>query len=187
MRAEHLMMWHPAEKREENHNPGNWEKVVAIIQEAFRGGELAAPCAYQTVVMIPKGVGTDFMGISLVEVLWKTISGIINLRLSPFIEFHNTLHGFYSGRGTGTATLEEKFLQKLIAIREMVIHAILRNLSKAYDYLDRDRCLDILAGHGLGPRMFLILRTYWVRIQMAAKAGSHYGPAFQSRYGVTQG
>ena len=145
------------------------------------------PCAYHTVVMIPKGGGNDFRGIGLVEVLWKTISGIINLRLSPFIEFHNTLHGFYSGRGTGTATLEENLLQKLIAIREMVIHEILLNLSKAYDYLNRDRCIDILVGYGLGPRTLRILRTYWVRIQMAAKAGSHYGPTFQSHHGVTQG
>ena len=28
--------------------------------------------------MITNGVGTDFIGIGLVEVLWKVISGIIN-------------------------------------------------------------------------------------------------------------
>ena len=38
IKAKHLSMWHRAAKQEENPNPGNWEKVVAIIKEAFRVG-----------------------------------------------------------------------------------------------------------------------------------------------------
>ena len=38
MKAEHLKIWHRAAKREENPNLGIWEKVIAIIQAAFRGG-----------------------------------------------------------------------------------------------------------------------------------------------------
>ena len=69
MRVYHLRMWLCAATREEYPDLGNWEKVVAIIQAAFRGGELAAPSACQMVVMIPKWGGTDFRGIGLVEVL----------------------------------------------------------------------------------------------------------------------
>ena len=39
----------------------------------------------------------------------------------------------------------------------------------------------------MGPRMLLILRTYWGQFQMAAKVGGHYGPAFQIHCGATQG
>ena len=67
MRAEQPRMWHHVEKWEENPDPRNWEKVVTIIQAELRGGELAAPCTWKTVVMIPKGRGTDFRGIGLVE------------------------------------------------------------------------------------------------------------------------
>ena len=45
MRAENLKMWLCAETWEEYPNPGNWEKVLSIIQADFRGGELAASCA----------------------------------------------------------------------------------------------------------------------------------------------
>ena len=38
MKAEHLIIWHRAEKREEDPDPGNWENVVEIIQVGFRGG-----------------------------------------------------------------------------------------------------------------------------------------------------
>ena len=74
MRAKHLRMWLRTATQEEHPDPGNWDKSIAIIQAAFRGGELAAPCACHTVVMIPKGRGTNFRGIVLVEVLWKAIS-----------------------------------------------------------------------------------------------------------------
>ena len=42
-------------------------------------------------------------------------------------------------------------------MRETVLHSIFLYLHKAYDVLDRNRCLDILAGGGLGPRMLRIL------------------------------
>ena len=38
----------------------------------------------------------------------------------------------------------------------------------------------------MGPRTLRILRTYWFRIHMAAKAGGHYGHFFQIHHGVTQ-
>ena len=48
------------------------------MQASFKGGEITAVCAWQTVVMITKGKCTNFIGIGLLEVLWKAISGIIN-------------------------------------------------------------------------------------------------------------
>ena len=171
MRSKHFRMWHCATKWEKNPDPGNWEKVIAIIQTTFRGGEIAALCAFQMVVMIPKGGDTNFRVIGLVEVLWKAISGIINRRLSSSIQFHDALNGFCTDRGTGIPTLKANLRQYLIAMREMVLYSIFLDIHKAYNTLERYRCLDILAGCGVGPRTLRILRTYWAWIQMAAKAG----------------
>ena len=110
--------------------------------------------------MIPKGVGTEFKGIGLVEVLWKAIFGIINIQIVSSIQLNDALHGFRAGRRTGTATLKDKLLQQLINMRDIVLHSILPNLRKDYDALDRDLCLDILEGYGVGPRTIRILRTY---------------------------
>ena len=46
MRAEHLRMWLRAAMQDKTPDPGNWEKIFAIIQAAFRRGELAALCAW---------------------------------------------------------------------------------------------------------------------------------------------
>ena len=71
MRDKHLRIWLGVATQEERPDPGNWEKVVTTIHAAFRGGELTAQCAWKVVVITPKGGGTDFRGIVLVEIMWK--------------------------------------------------------------------------------------------------------------------
>ena len=46
MRAEHLRLWFCAAKQEEHPDPGNWEKVAAIIQSSSRGVKLTVTCAW---------------------------------------------------------------------------------------------------------------------------------------------
>ena len=66
---------------------------------------------------------------------------ILNLRLTSSITFHDFLHIFRAGSGTGTATLEAKLLQQLAGLREEVLYVIFLDLHKTYDVLDRSRCL----------------------------------------------
>ena len=111
--------------------------------------------------MILKGEGGgDFRGIGLVVVLWKEISGIINLWILYSMQFHGVLHEFCAGRGTGTATLMARLIQQLIAMREIVLNSIFLGLRKAYYYLERERFLDMPAEYGMETKMISILRTY---------------------------
>ena len=48
---------------------------------------------------------------------------------------------------------------------------IFLDLNKAYDALDRSRCLGILEGYGVGPGARRLLRNYWRRLTMAAQSG----------------
>ena len=79
--------------------------------------------------------------------MWKVVAAVLNHRLTASITYHNFLHGFRSGRGTGTATLEAKLSQQLAALREEVLYVIFLDLHKANNALDRSRCLEILEGY----------------------------------------
>ena len=69
------------------------------------------------------------------EVMWKVVAEILNRRFTSSITYHDALHGFRAGLGTGTATLEAKLLQQLAAMREEVLYVIFLDLTKAYDAL----------------------------------------------------
>ena len=56
-------------------------------------------------------------------------------------------------------------------MREEVLYVIFLFLHKKYDALDRYRCLEIMEGYSMGPQARRILRTYWVWLQMVARAG----------------
>ena len=134
MRAEHLKGWLAASKRkkqeaeEEGEGEGktddeeggptepHWERLVDLIQTEFKEVDLAEEATWQVVVLIPKGK-KYYRGIGLVEVMWKVVAAVFNLRLTASISYHYFLHGFRSGRGIGTATLEAKLLQQLAALR----------------------------------------------------------------------
>ena len=121
------------------------------------------------------------------EVMWKVVAVILNCRFTSSITYHDALHGFWAGRGTGTATLKAKLLQKLAAMREEVLYVIFLDLAKAYNDLDRSRCLEILEGYGDVPSSRRFLTTYSLRLAMVARAGGYYGKAFKGERGVAQG
>ena len=81
-----------------------------MVQTDFRDVYLAEEATWQAVVLITKGK-KDYRGIGLVEVMWKVVAAILNRRFTSSITYHDSLHGFRAGRGTGTATLEAKLLQ----------------------------------------------------------------------------
>ena len=64
---------------------------------------------------------------------------ILDHRFTNSITYHNSLHGFRAGRGTGTAILEVKLLQEVTAMREAVLHGIFLDLHNEYNALDRSR------------------------------------------------
>ena len=154
MRVEHLKGWITAlkQKKQEEAEEGegkmddeeggptelNWERLVEMIHTASREGGLAEEATWRAVVLIPKGK-KYYRGIGLVEVIWKVVGAILNLRLTASITYHDFLHGFWAGRGTGTATLEAKLFHQLAALREEVLYVIFLDLHKAYDYLDISR------------------------------------------------
>ena len=52
------------------------------------------------------------------EVICKTVTMILNLRLGMDIIFHTILCRFHTGRDTGIASLDTNLIQQLDAMRE---------------------------------------------------------------------
>ena len=129
----------------------------------------------------------EYREIWLVEVTWKVVAAILHRQLTTTITYHDALHGFWAGRGTGTATLEAKLLQPLVARREEVLYVIFLDLTKAYDALDRSRRLETLEGYGVGQQVRRLLQECWSKSTMVAMERGYYGTGFKGERGVKQG
>ena len=163
-----------------------WRLFVKLIRLIWRTGEIPQQMLWTIIVLIPKGSSGDYRGIGLLEPFWKVVEGIMDVRLGV-IEFHPFLHGFVKGRGCGTAGIEAKLAQQLAYLRQTPLYGIFIDLRKAYDAMDRDRCLEIMEGYGVGPNMLGLIRTFWDEQQLVCRAARRYGEPFEASRGVTQG
>ena len=100
---------------------------------------------------------------------------MINHHLTTNIAFHDIFHVFQACRDTETASLEAKLIQQLTTVRGEVLYVIFLVLHHLYDALNRDICLEILAGYEVGPWYHRILRHCWDRLTMVDFMRCCYG------------
>jgi len=183
MTVEALKHWH-AEREE---FPIPWDLIRRLMDHAFTTSVVPTRARANTLVLIPKpGLG-QFCGIGLLEPIWKLISAVVNRWLMSSITFHDDLHRFLPNRGTGTACLEAKLETQLSIISGCPLHHVYLDFSKAYDSLDCDWTLLLLADYGVGPNMLRLLRNFWGRHTVIPRLQAVFGKPFPASWGLTTG
>jgi len=115
------------------------------------------------------------------------IENVIDGRLQA-IQLHDCLHGFMTGHGTGTATIEAKLTQQLAYLEHTPLYKIFVDLKKVYDSVDQSQCLKILVGYGVGPNLIRLLKHFWESTELVCKVGGYFGHRrFKTGREVTQG
>jgi hypothetical protein len=192
MRAEHIkewlrdVQWEEVPKGQGAEGAGDsWCLFVGLVQAAWTHGVIPCQLLWIIVVLIPKG-GGDYRGIGLLEPIWKCIERVINHQLDA-IELHDSLHGCRSKCGTGTAIIEAKLAQQLSYLELKPFYGVFLDLRKAFDAMDRERCILLLEGYETGPQMIRLVCRYWCNAIMVCRAAGYYGQAFKAGRGVTQG
>ena len=143
MKAEHLKSWLWKAAREKNPDTEVWGKVVGVTQVAFQEGYIPEALMWKTLVLIPKG-GGEYIGIGLVDTIWKFCTSIVNSRTQSSIVLHDVLHSFQHERGSVTEIMEAKIEQQLTGIVHEPLFRVSIYVKKAYNSLDRGRCIEIL-------------------------------------------
>ena len=185
MKAEHLNIWLMDATREKYSDTEKCDKLASITKVAFQYGYILEALTWTTMVLIPKG-GGEYIRIGLVEVIWKVFTSIVNSRLRSTIILQDALHGFRQGRGTGTAIMEAKIEHKLAGISHEPLFQVFIDVRKAYGSLCKGRCMKILRGYGLGPKLHRLLHRYWYRHKVVLEAGTFFGRPLNTKRGVTQ-
>ena len=64
------------------------------------------------------------------------------------------------------------------------LYQIFLDLSKAYDHLDLAKCLEIMTGYGVGPKL---QEKFWDQVEMVCCTRGSFGKPFATFRGITQG
>jgi hypothetical protein len=171
MKAEHLKGWLDAIQRKEKaarENPGRvgntelgskWRIFLELIQVIWDWGEIPKQMSWMVIVLLPKG-GGNFRGIGLLDLCWKVVEKLMVRRMA-IIEFHPSLHGGLPKRGMGMATIEAKMAQQLAWMDQKPLYQVFVDLRKACDHLDHERCIKIMTGYGVGPKLLRLQIQFW--------------------------
>ena len=134
--------------------------LVRIIQNNSKDGVVTEEVAWEIMVFLPKGRG-EYWEIGLVEMVWKVFATVVNCRLKRSVTLRDALHAFRAGWGTSTSTLEENLAQQLARIANKPLFQVFLDVRKAYDSLDRGRCMEILQGHRTGRNTAHLIDHHW--------------------------
>jgi len=138
-----------------------------------------------TLVLIPKPEPRQVCGIGLLEPLWKLISAVMNWCLMMAIKFHDKIHGFLLGCGTGTACLEAKLGAQLALRSGCPLYHVYLDFSKAYDSIDCSSTLTILQDYGVGPWIIWLLEHFWDQHVVIPHQHAFFSTPFPARQGLT--
>ncbi len=190
LQAEHIKVWlHDVTRDEEEDGDvglgDKWRLFVKLMKAIWERGCVPKQMRWKIIVLLSKG-NNNYCGIGLLDPFWKVVEKNMVAQFAS-IKLHDTLHGGLSKRGTRTATIEAKLHQSLAWRDQCPLYQIYLDLKKAYNALDRERMLDILAAYGVGPKMLALQKHFWDTAQLVCRAGGNYGEPFSAGRGVTQG
>ncbi len=178
MQAEHLKEWLQEAADGVEGAGDRWRLFVALMQATWESGTVRTQMSWMVIVLLSKG-GGDYRGIGLLDPMGKVLEKIMVAQISC-LELHNCLHGGLPRRGTGTAIMEVKLNQQLAWVDQAPLYQIYLDLKKAYNALDRMRCLEILAGYRVGPNLLHLQKHFWDGARMVCRAGGSYGEPFSA-------
>ena len=134
--------------------------MMRLVQRTFEDGTSPAELAWMKMSLILKGKG-EYRIIGIFEVAWKVCTAVVNCWLKRDVVLQDALHGFRGVQGTGTATLEAKLAQQLVGPEHYPLLKVFLDIRKEYDSLDRDQCIEVMIGYGMGPNLTCLLKSNW--------------------------
>ena len=131
-RPDHLKDWLREATREKDLDTRQWDKLVSMTKLAFREGCILTELTWMMMLIILK-CRRYYIGMGLVEVIWKVCDYTMNNSLRASITLNNTLYNFIKGRGTGTATMEAKLAPKLAGMVHGPLFQVFLDVQKSYN------------------------------------------------------
>ena len=171
------------------------DKLVILFNIIFSSGHF--PLSWVDGVVIPihkkgsKNTVDNYRGITLLSVLGKLFTRILNNRLNFWAESYDILIEEQAGFRSNRSTVDNLF------VLHSIINSALQNgkklfcafldFRKAFDYLNRDCLWFKLLDYGLRGNIFNVIRSMYCEVKTRVRYGGETSNTFNSFLGVRQG
>ena len=155
-----------------------WHEFVELCTSVWATGTISQQMSWVVMVLIPKE-GGEYQGVGLLEAIWMVLDRVMDLCLEE-IKLHDSLHGCLTGQGTGTGIIEANLAQQLAHLEQAPFFGIFIDLKKAFDAMDQDRWLVILALHRVGPQILQLIYNFWETATNVCRAKGNYHHPFKA-------
>ncbi len=168
-----------------------------LYNTVFTSGQF--PRAWGQSILCPvhkKGSWSDtdnFRGISLIDVLNKVFTGILNERLCRWAEVNNVIDESQAGFRKGYSTIDNLFtlqamVQKYLSKRRGRFYCLFIDFSKAFDSIDHSKLLNSLSNKGIGGKFIKMLASMYCNLHSCVKTSVDiYTQYFTCNVGTRQG
>jgi hypothetical protein len=156
--------------------PDSW--CDSVIIPIFKSGSKADP--------------NNYRGISLLNVLYKIFSSIINDRLTRWSVEFNILDECQSGFRAGYSAIDNSFclqsmIQKYLSRKGGRFYVLYVDFQKAFDTLNHTKLFTCLNKKGIQGNLFRILVSMYANIRAHVKVDSKLTPSILCNTGLKQG
>ena len=155
--------------------PIEWTK--AIITPIHKKGDFDKPDNYR--------------GISLLSILSKVFTGVLNQRLNKWVEENDILTEAQAGFRKGRSTTDHIFTLSALIEKQFSknskLYVAFIDFKKAYDTINRSVLYSILANSGIQGKMLNIIRAMYSNVQACVRGSNGLTDYFECLQGLKQG
>ena len=171
--------------------------LVKLFNKLFSSGTY--PAGWTEAIIHPlykKGdpnKADNYRGISLLNILSKVYSHILNNRLNTWIEMQERIGENQAGFRKKRSTVDHIFTLYALIHKQLLYHKKLYvafiDFKKAFDYVDRDKLWGILRKNGIKStsKMYRAITSMYNTVKAKVRVGSDVTESFTCPRGVKQG
>ena len=134
---------------------------------------------------------SNYRGITLVSCFSKIFTGIINNRVTKWIESNEMLSdaqcGFRSGRSTVDAIFILKSIVDIVLNDKKKLFCCFVDLKKAFDSINLNNLCYKIYHKGLNGKLFRIIKNMYTTVKACVKGCNSYSDYFECAVGLKQG
>lgn len=169
--------------------------IAALFGACQRVGWLPHSWALCSITPIHKGgdaeVPGNYRGIAVGSLLAKLYASILNSRLSPWTENHNTRARGQAGFRSNHRTTDQLFVMRTLVEQarkeKRPLYTCFVDFQKAYDTVPRDLLWSKLQRIGIGDEFLRAVQALYADVPVCVQLTDGTSPSFPSLLGVKQG